>query len=1368
MPGPSSPQARRTAKQPATPSKLKPADSKPSTKQLGLGSSNGAQNTASVQDKIHTWQTHGGGVVTSDDGIVVIEESAADRPPTGEAQPPSSQGEELVVEVIYEDSTVVSKPDDAQDSAPEQKCAPSPRKIKHNELDEDVRAASAPKKRVVSDEHWKKARSPQANTTPKTGKATGWVRPAVKPVSRSPPKVTVKAETSPIKKLEPNPQILAYLAGVPRRKSIPDGVEEVHPTRRGSDSGTTEKSEDGPQIPLESSHRRRRRRRKSGHSNGRDENPRTHDYSDSEIAARYAEDFTQPTPSPASSRKEGSGRRRKRRSRDKSPRSDLSADYHSPIERRRSRRAYHSDDEGPAGNWRERARSPVERRRSRKAYHSGDEGQPHKWRDRERLTSPERPERDRVPKEKRPRRRVDDVTGNPSAPVSPKPRPVEEVRTRRRLSKPQPADLEYIPTPLEPAQVMPPKVFGSRVEAWLGSTPDPFVERQRDTRRRSPSPRSEVTESQVQSERRSFDDTVTTSSFIEADSHGSMRRAEVQSNNPPVRPRSIAGSGSVETSDYTEVSGPSTVSYEPSATSISSIPILKPTTPKRDIQPPTKRTPRASPLRNETLGDDGILSAAISSVDPSTVDLPNLSLPLQSKPFQPRRMFPSTGKRLSTIVSVETFNTQAHGAPSLISKSSAGTLQPSTVLEDGAASESVVTLDADSQVSRTDRVKSQRRKLATHADLLSVLSISKGSSKSIVSARSIRTNRSRLATATIEDLMNELSSDEAKYIRELRTLVDGVIPVLLTCVLSKSDAAVAAGLFGRSMATKNDPSVTQPIVDMGIALERLKSLHKRIPQQDPEALLSWAKSASRGYADYIKAWRLGFQDVVVNLAPATGKDSASVVKSATGGDDAAWDEGMPRNEEGYVVDADGERVDVAFLLKRPLVRLKYLAKTFKSEQAEAAAIKFQNLVIDARKRSNEEKARLEDEAAASIDPSRARDPRSLAPVAGVTIDPLRCVRARDYFDLHLPHSSGQKVDCRAELLLRDDAAGRGNSGDVLICEVDNTGRWLLFPPVQLGRISARSGDSYSEIVVMIRGYHSGGQEWRELMTLRTDNEQAGLEWIQMLGLNPVPPKLPLESFAGKVDEPTSSHRSPLVTSAATASALPLKSRTPSPREIEVPIGERAKGTSKQWDIEASPQMQNIAYPELSTSSPIVPTSRERNRLQKKPKNSPASLSLPIELDSNQSGQSSSLPHPTVDEAETKSHEETTPRSLNEAMSMAGSNPPSTLKRTKAKRYRESPRSPTSPAQIRQQYFDQELMTPELKEPIKPKHASTRPPLSPTSSFLSDTSQGYSVWFPPSEQDDLSESDESDKDHHKRRSSNDTETAEVKSAESIPR
>jgi hypothetical protein len=183
--------------------------------------------------------------------------------------------------------------------------------------------------------------------------------------------------------------------------------------------------------------------------------------------------------------------------------------------------------------------------------------------------------------------------------------------------------------------------------------------------------------------------------------------------------------------------------------------------------------------------------------------------------------------------------------------------------------------------------------------------------------------------------MNELASDETKYMRELRTLVDGVIPVLLSCVLSKSDSALAAGLFSRS--SNLDPSdVTKPIVDMGISLERLKSLHRRVPKDNADAFLSWAQSAQRIYTDYISVWRLGFEDVVVSLAPAD-EDPFTPAKVVQGPADAApWDEGLPRNADGYVVNGDGERVDVAYMLKRPLVRLKYLAKTMRVRPRHAA------------------------------------------------------------------------------------------------------------------------------------------------------------------------------------------------------------------------------------------------------------------------------------------------------------------------------------------------------------------------------------------------------------------------------------------------
>jgi len=179
--------------------------------------------------------------------------------------------------------------------------------------------------------------------------------------------------------------------------------------------------------------------------------------------------------------------------------------------------------------------------------------------------------------------------------------------------------------------------------------------------------------------------------------------------------------------------------------------------------------------------------------------------------------------------------------------------------------------------------------------------------------------------------MRELTSDETKYMRELKTLVDGVIPVLLTCVLSKSDSAVAAGLFSTTSGHGPDSSYTKPIVDMGVSLERLKSLHNRIPLEDPVALITWLRNSHKTYDDYFTAWRMGFQDVVVNLAPTSPSTSAA--------QSPARDE-MPRNANGDVIKEDGERVDVAFLLKRPLVRAKYLNKLVKVGEIRSVTIQY--------------------------------------------------------------------------------------------------------------------------------------------------------------------------------------------------------------------------------------------------------------------------------------------------------------------------------------------------------------------------------------------------------------------------------------------
>ena len=587
-----------------------------------------------------------------------------------------------------------------------------------------------------------------------------------------------------------------------------------------------------------------------------------------------------------------------------------------------------------------------------------------------------------------------------------------------------------------------------------------------------------------------------------------------------------------------------------------------------------KRQPVA-PSSEESPHSGNGASTLSSEPTKSPVEAKNSSSPLRP-PGLNRRPFPSTGKhRLSTIASVDTLNSRAPTSKmSAVSEAPKACCPPDSSEAEALEAASGDQFDPDSLTMNKSR-------LARHADLMSVLSMPDPGSKSIRSARSIRTNRSRLATATIGDLMAELSSDETKYMRELKTLVDGVIPVLLSCVLSKSDSAVAAGLFRPSYNSQEDPNFTKPIIDMGIALERLKTLHKRIPMNDAKSLLTWAQGAQRVYGEYLKAWRMGFQDVVVNLAPASDK---SIVGEETSTSKGGLDEGLPVNKDGDVINGDGERVDVAFLLKRPLVRLKYLAKTLKginvispSAEAETLATKYQNLVTTARNRSNEERARLEDEAAANIDATRARDPRTLAPLTGVSIDRTRRVRARDHFNLALQQSTGQRIDCRVELLLRDEASELPGSGDLLICEVDATGRWLLFPPVQSDRVSARNGDLKGEMVVMIRGLSGSGVEWQEIMSLRSEDEESAFEWVQMLGLTPVPPAISrTQSFLSKREQKKSTPGPISTLDAPAKPSSPAKSRTPSPREVEVPIGEQPSHSTKVWDGPNPKQPEDIS------------------------------------------------------------------------------------------------------------------------------------------------------------------------------------------------
>lgn len=232
---------------------------------------------------------------------------------------------------------------------------------------------------------------------------------------------------------------------------------------------------------------------------------------------------------------------------------------------------------------------------------------------------------------------------------------------------------------------------------------------------------------------------------------------------------------------------------------------------------------------------------------------------------------------------------------------------------------------------------------------------------------------------------------------------------------------------------------------------------------------------------------------------------------------------------------------------------------------------------------------MEDEAAAAIDPTRARDPQSLALLKGVSIDPTRCVHARDYFDMNIIHSSGQQLDCRIELIIRDDCPGRGNAGDILVCEVSDTGRWLLFPPLSRDSVSARAGNGPGDVVMMIRGLYADRKEWHELSSLRASDEATGPEWIEMLGLSPVPPSLARQSSFLTKSQTPSRRRSQGLTSPAVSPQY----RGEWTKEIEIPIGERPS-SSRSWVSDHSGHEKPIATHEsgrlsrLSRPTPSTP------------------------------------------------------------------------------------------------------------------------------------------------------------------------------------
>lgn len=488
---------------------------------------------------------------------------------------------------------------------------------------------------------------------------------------------------------------------------------------------------------------------------------------------------------------------------------------------------------------------------------------------------------------------------------------------------------------------------------------------------------------------------------------------------------------------------------------------------------------------------------------------------------------PSTNEQpkrpLSTIVSVTTDHTVSTASRPTILKTHS---------------------DVTRHTSRTARRSSHRksRRTTTHDDLISVLSMPPEDAPSLMSARSVRKRRETL-DSPFASILKELELDEQRYRQELRTLVKGVVPVLRSHELNKDSA---------SITTASNVPDSPSVAGIGRILDKLWSQHDRMPTNDAKAFIAWTNVVQSVYQDYLAAWKMGFDDVTVNLGPANHDGLPSVVSVTN------------------TASTDDNRVDVAFLLKRPLVRLKTLHRTLQDLDdtdstlgAEPMALQFRDLVAEARKKSNEERARLEDEAAAAIDASKTRDPYTLQRLTGIKIDPTRIVRARDYFDMTLHHSAGQTTDCRIELLLRDDRDDAIADGDVLICEVTNLGRWLLFPPMPHDSVMVKAGLQVNELHVTLCDTLRDGSERRETMLLRSIEPDVTEQWLEMLSEYVEPPhiksqpkQLPVATADDAVDRPppVPFHRH------SVASSGSLSSRS----ELHTPIGETTSPYKKRW------------------------------------------------------------------------------------------------------------------------------------------------------------------------------------------------------------
>lgn len=150
-------------------------------KPADFGKAIGINKPANVRDKIRKWQSElEGDPSASETAVPSTSDDAAPAAPS--PKPPSTSKAQPVEAVSSPKPT--HTPNKSIENLPERpKSAKKPPPAQHNKLDEEVQIATAPKKRVISDSHWRNKKSPPkdgANRSSPKPLPNAWVRPSAR------------------------------------------------------------------------------------------------------------------------------------------------------------------------------------------------------------------------------------------------------------------------------------------------------------------------------------------------------------------------------------------------------------------------------------------------------------------------------------------------------------------------------------------------------------------------------------------------------------------------------------------------------------------------------------------------------------------------------------------------------------------------------------------------------------------------------------------------------------------------------------------------------------------------------------------------------------------------------------------------------------------------------------------------------------------------------------------------------------------------------------------------------------------------------------------------------------------------------------